>query len=702
MTDPHPHPHRWRPSLPGRLWARGGAWTASLGDGHLTVERAGRRLSVPVSAPIALSRGRLWSTLSVPGTEPPLRLTGLPARRARELSAAVGAERTAVARLARQREAALAVEAQLPAVCAWARRVRQECSRGLKAGRWLTAAHVAAWADDRPRPAHDPGSALFAEVLAAQAAPVQRDARLWLGELADYAAGWNRRLLTRERAELPELFDRIEDSPLTEEQLRAVVTGESRVQLLAAAGSGKTATLVARAAYAVRRGHAEAEEILLLAFNADAATELQERVDDRFRRLGLDPAGVRVSTFHALGLRIIREATGHRPELPAGLGSDDTERLRRVVGALAAGDPEFAARAEAFREDDLPGGRGGAAGRERALLQLLRSAIVHSKNNGLGPEQLRGALDWVPAGERARDERFLALLNPVRAAWDRALRDRGEIDFEDMLGAAAELVEAGRWAGQHRLILVDEAQDSSRARARLVRALLRRPGSGLFQVGDDWQSVNRFAGADLSVMTRFEDWYGSGVTLRLERTFRFSQELADRSSAFVSANPAQLPKRVRSDRPQHGAAIQLLAAASEAGCAGELRAALAEADDGAAAAGERLSVLVLGRYRRSEAPLREVIGAPWAALDVSFSTVHAAKGRAADLVVIAGLTAGAFPSDRADDPALRLAMPGEDDFPHAEERRLCYVALTRARRRVLLLTVTGRESPFVAELTGLS
>ena len=82
-----------------------------------------------------------------------------------------------------------------------------------------------------------------------------------------------------------------------------------------------------------------------------------------------------------------------------------------------------------------------------------------------------------------------------------------------MLVQAADHLEAGRANCPYDLILVDELQDASQARARLVRGLVRGPGHFLLAVGDDWQSINRFAGADLSVMTSFEQWFGRGFCL---------------------------------------------------------------------------------------------------------------------------------------------------------------------------------------------
>jgi DNA helicase-4 len=89
-----------------------------------------------------------------------------------------------------------------------------------------------------------------------------------------------------------------------------------------------------------------------------------------------------------------------------------------------------------------------------------------------------------------------------------------------------------------------------------------------------------------------------------------------------------------------------------------------------------------------------------AGVDLTFRTVHSSKGLEADYIVISRLSAGTygFPSGIADDPLLDIVMAAPDDYPHAEERRLLYVALTRARREVLVITEIGRESPFAIEL----
>ena len=107
------------------------------------------------------------------------------------------------------------------------------------------------------------------------------------------------------------------------------------------------------------------------------------------------------------------------------------------------------------------------------------------------------------------------------------------------------------------LVMVDEFQDASQARARLIRGLVKTPGRFLLAVGDDWQSINRFAGADLSVMTNFEAWFGRGRQLALTTTFRCTQTICDVARNFVSKNPQQFNKPMRSAHQDPAAPIRV-------------------------------------------------------------------------------------------------------------------------------------------------
>ena len=135
-------------------------------------------------------------------------------------------------------------------------------------------------------------------------------------DLESVVAGTNEQIMASELSLRRPFFDTIEKTPLTEEQARAVVCFDNRVQVLAAAGSGKTSVMVARAAYAVSRGFVAPGRILLLAFNKAAATELQERVAARFAAAGIDSSGA--AGLHVPLLRTRRHRPGHRQQAPPG------------------------------------------------------------------------------------------------------------------------------------------------------------------------------------------------------------------------------------------------------------------------------------------------------------------------------------------------------------------------------------------------
>ena len=265
-----------------------------------------------------------------------------------------------------------------------------------------------------------------------------------------------------------------------------------------------------------------------------------------------------------------------------------------------------------------------------------------------------------------------------------------------MINQASDLIRNGTWPSPYRLVMVDEMQDTSVARANLILALLNQNRhTYLYAVGDDWQSINRYAGSDLSVMSRFEDWFGAADTRSLSRTFRSPQSLCDVASAFVSANPSQLPKTVVSHRSGPESTVQAIAVTFRNEYAKVVADHLQALDS---AADAPTTVLLLGRYKKDGDDVARVLGQRWKHLTVDFQTVHRSKGKEADHVVVLNLCRMKFPSAIEDDPLLALAMPVGETFQFAEERRLFYVALTRARQSVLLLTRSGLESPFVLEL----
>ena len=123
--------------------------------------------------------------------------------------------------------------------------------------------------------------------------------------------------------------------------------------------------------------------------------------------------------------------------------------------------------------------------------------------------------------------------------------DKEEIDFNDMINMAVDYVKQGKYTNPYKMVIVDEYQDISKARFELLKALRESSDYDLFCVGDDWQSIYRFAGSDISFIQRFSNYWGSTEISKIETTYRFSQRLIDISGEFIMKNPMQIKKSIR-------------------------------------------------------------------------------------------------------------------------------------------------------------
>ena len=328
--------------------------------------------------------------------------------------------------------------------------------------------------------------------------------------------------------------------------------------------------------------------------------------------------------------------------------------------------------------------------------QLVATFLQHFKGARLSIEAVeRRAAKKLDAG---RTKAFLRVFRPILERYEAKLAKAGEIDFQDMINLATDHVSGGRYRNPFGYILVDEFQDISPSRAALLNALVdQSPDTQIFAVGDDWQAIFRFAGSDIAVMRGFEEHFGAGARTDLETTFRCSDGLCDVATRFVLDNPAQIVKNVRPVRRVAGPGVWI--GRGDDGAVPLLHEALDRITTDAAQTEGRTTVLLLGRYRHLKpdmGPLRR----NHPCLDLSYRTVHSTKGLEADYVVVLGICTGryGFPTEMTDDPLLELVLAAPEEHPNAEERRLFYVALTRAKRQTYLLEQNGPRSAFIEEL----
>src|SRR5699024_9278887 len=308
--------------------------------------------------------------------------------------------------------------------------------------------------------------------------------------------------------------------------------------------------------------------------------------------------------------------------------------------------------------------------------------------------------------------KFFEMHRPMFAhlatAYKESLQAQGRIDFEMMLGQAASLLQEGKVQHHYAMVLVDEFQDTSLAGLKLLQAFLQQqPATEFFAVGDDWQSIYGVAGALPEVMQRFSDYFGPAKVSQLTATFRINQTIADAASHFIQQNPQQLPKVVRAMAAPYPDAIQIAyytqLQAMTSLCARCLQ-EIASTTDTQAQLKQLATVLILGRYQHLRPPALTEWQQAYPGLQITFLTIHAAKGLEADYVIVLGVGCGRYglPSGVTTDPWLQALNGQANEYPHAEERRVFYVALTLAKKQVICLVDKTRPSPFMEDLPAAS
>ncbi|BCG69846.1 hypothetical protein MesoLj113a_10040 [Mesorhizobium sp. 113-1-2] len=340
--------------------------------------------------------------------------------------------------------------------------------------------------------------------------------------------------------------------------------------------------------------------------------------------------------------------------------------------------------------------------------QLISTCLKHIRASHLTLDMLLERAKTLHDKERAK--LFARVVWAITQGYSRKLEETKRIDFDSMIADAVRLVETGRYRSPYSLILVDEFQDISEPRANLIKALKQQKAfSKVFAVGDDWQSIYRFAGSDITIFTRFEANFGTSWQGRLEQTYRCNQLIAETAAKFVQRNPEQIKKSVRSTRPAISRSIRVIPIDDKRDKPDFTEACQRLLERLDAALGGianrwrdekrvKLKVLVLWRYN----VLDPFEGRPpsFANIEVAGLSFHRAKGLEADYTVLLDVSEGNYgvPSRIEDDELLNLVIPRPETFAYAEERRLFYVALTRASRGVYMLTNRRQPSRYIQEL----
>ena len=393
------------------------------------------------------------------------------------------------------------------------------------------------------------------------------------------------------------------------------------------------------------------------------------------------------------------------------------------------------------------------------------------KSNNITFNYLERKISALEGFEKNRTETFMTLFRPLYDSYEKNLIENQSIDFSDMINMATKFVIRNVYKKKYEYLLIDEFQDISKGRYDLIRAILNQnKGMKLFAVGDDWQSIYRFTGSDMSLFKNIGDYFGFTKMTKIETTFRFGEPIMSISGNFIQKNPNQIPKKLvsikkKKDEISSTFALEPLkkqkrltrdafrkksnlltenSTQSIEDTKSELKffvsknsqddtEGLKKAIDyviksqlnGRQATTELIKniiskkYLVLGRYNFDINRINKIVKHPEFSivrkertviinyqynslikLSLEFLTCHRSKGLTKDFVFILNCNSGkiGFPSEIVDDPLTKLLLGEEDSYPNSEERRLFYVALTRAKEMTCCISSEKFKSKFIEEL----
>lgn len=332
---------------------------------------------------------------------------------------------------------------------------------------------------------------------------------------------------------------------------------------------------------------------------------------------------------------------------------------------------------------------------EKAFIRLVVTFITLLKSSCKSISDIQSGIS-----EKRSNFIIRSIFIPVYERYNEALKQNNQIDFTDAILWATKLCESNK-SVSYDYIIVDEFQDISIDRYNFLRSLRNgNPPAKLYCVGDDWQSIYRFSGSDMSLFNHFDDYFGATDVNKIETTYRFGEPIVSLSSDFIQRNKSQVSKDIHPFNKQ--ARTDLVFQAYERQNYSE------EITKIISSIPQDKSIFLLGRYSFDDYYLSFTYqsikeGAKFfyiiAGRKIEFLTVHKSKGLEADYVIILQCNKDiyGFPSMISDDPVLKYVLTKDDQYPFGEERRLFYVAITRAKIKTIVLYDQRFPSVFVNE-----
>ncbi|MFH0976654.1 MAG: ATP-dependent helicase [Spirochaetota bacterium] len=420
--------------------------------------------------------------------------------------------------------------------------------------------------------------------------------------------------------------------------------------VIAGAGTGKTKILVEKVKNIIHAGLVKPENILILTFSSKAALEIRERV---MSGVSQNADAITSGTFHSFCLSLLRSNSG------VFLSSFNFNEFPKILDEQE---------------------------KEKLLSDLLRNSI--DRFLGLPVNVVAGLFENIDRLNKKTYEKLMRLgiideLDNLKRKFSEYKISYNMIDFSDMINFAIDLLTNDAsiredTTSKYKYILIDEFQDTSPDNLKLIRLLLDKKNPNLFLVGDDWQSIYGFRGSKIDYIVNMKKYFPDAGIYNLNLNYRSNKEIVKLSNNFIRKNKYRTWKKLKSVKGSGGLVVDFCVVDFD----------------------EEIEVIIdiLKKNNLNDAAVlyrnnwqgytisRSLEAKGIAPNRLKFMTIHSSKGLEFGSVIIAGVSDKIIPDASAD---------------IEEERRLLYVAMTRAKENLFIVhysTAEGELSLFAKEL----
>lgn len=486
------------------------------------------------------------------------------------------------------------------------------------------------------------------------------------------------------------IFDNINGYPLDDQQIKAATSNYKHSIIIAGAGSGKSTTMIGKVKYLIKILNVNPEQILCISFTNEATNSLKNNIRSNCN------VDIEVKTFHKLALSIL-EANKIEYQLI------ETNYLEFIINEYfqITHNPNirkniiYFIKNKYYLNNDFEYNNLLKSNEIKSLKKLILKFLNLYMSKY---ESFNELINLITQTTNYKEQAFLKIVFSIYYLYELEKYSQNLIDFDDMIKKATNIVNNEGIIKNYKYIIIDEFQDTSINRFNLIKAIIKRTNAILTVVGDDFQSIYRFSGCTLDLFLNFQKEFKNVDVLKIENTYRNSQELINIAGSFIMQNPKQIQKDLKSSK-RLKKPIKIIYEKPNT-----LKKLLIYLNTT-----NYKSILLLGRnnfdinkYIDKDLQIDKdgyIKLLPHQNISIRFLSVHKSKGLEADICIILNLAASelGFPNQIEDHKILKYVNT-YDEYPFEEERRLFYVALTRTKNYVYLLTEKNNSSIFVKEL----